>query len=60
MFQLMMKTQNLRQPLSNNQRDLLMITILLALDGLVIYQHFRLQEAIDLLTVLAAQYAAAG
>ncbi len=56
----MMKAQSLRQPLTANQRDLLMIVILLALDGLVIYQHFRLQEAIDLLTQLAAQYAGAG
>lgn len=56
----MMKTENLGRPLSVNQRDMLMIAILLALDGLVVYQHFRLQEAIDLLTVLAAQYAAAG
>lgn len=57
MFQSMMKARSLGQPLSANQRDLLMIAILLGLDGLVIYQHFRLQEAIDLLTHLAAQYA---
>ena len=60
MFHDMMKTQGLWRPMSTNQRDLLMIVILLALDGLVIYQHFRLQEAIDLLTTLAMQYAAAG
>ena len=59
-FQRMVKTESLRQPLGSQQRDILMIVILLALDGLVIYQHFRLQEAIDLLTTLAAQYAAAG
>ena len=60
MFQLMTRTLGLGQPLTANQRDLLMIVILLALDGLVLYQHFRLQEAIDLLTHLAAQYSGAG
>jgi len=60
MFHVMMNTLGMRQPLTANQRDLLMIVILLGLDGLVIYQHFRLQEAIDLLTQLAAQYAGAG
>jgi len=59
-FQFMMETQTLRKPLSDNQRDLLMITILLLLDGLVIYQHFRLQEAIELLTQLAIQYSGTG
>ncbi len=57
MFQVMNNALTPRQALSSNQRDLLMIVILLLLDGLVIYQHFRLQEAIDLLTQLAAQYA---
>lgn len=60
MFQSMMKARSLGQPLSANQRDLLMIVILLALCGLVVYQHFRLQEAIELLTQLAAQYTGAG
>lgn len=53
-----MQTQDLRKPLSDDQRDLLMIGILLLLDALVIYQHFRLQEAIELLTQLARQYGA--
>ena len=60
MFQSMTVMQRIGQPLSNNRRDLLMISILLGLDGLVLYQHFRLQEAIELLTVLTRQYSGTG
>lgn len=59
-FQGMIKTQNLRKPLNDDQRDLLMIGILLLLDALVVYQHVRLQEAIELLSVLARQYGVTG
>lgn len=46
-----------KQPRRMNRRfkDMIMLTVVVALGGLLVYQHLRLQKAVDLIWQLSGQ-----
>jgi hypothetical protein len=41
--------------LDRNVKDVIMLVVVTALGGLLLYQHYRLQKAVELINMLASQ-----
>ena len=41
--------------LDRNVKDMIMLVVVCALGGLLLYQHYRLQKAVDLISQLSGQ-----
>ncbi len=41
--------------LSRNAKDVIMLVVVCALGGLLLYQHYRLQKAVELINMLSSQ-----
>ena len=44
-----------KEALSRNAKDAIMLVVVCALGGLLVYQHYRLQKAVELINMLSSQ-----
>lgn len=44
-----------KEALDRNIKDVIMLVVVCALGGLLVYQHYRLQKAVELINLLSSQ-----
>lgn len=44
-----------KELLDRNVKDVIMLVVVCALGGLLVYQHYRLQKAVELINMLSSQ-----